>query len=176
MKLKSLDTANNYTDFSLPVLALDKETGKGKWVEGADVFVQLHNEFRQEFEEEKTAIKWDLETAINPYEEYFTIEEDKIEIKKSGFYEVNIQLFAKGKTDTNIAIEVSKNKELFGMRSVGTFDSDGDLSITLHRIIEIKIDPKQENNNTFQFSLRKALGQFIQLPYAASLVRIKRLK
>ena len=175
MKLKSLDTANTYEHLSLPVLTLDKETGKGKWIEGADIFVQMHNEFRQEFVEDKTVIEWNLETAINPYEAYFTINKDSIEIRQSGFYELSIQLLAKGKTDTNIAIEVSQNEELFGMRNVGTFDSEGNLSLTLHRIIEIKADSKQEKN-TFRFSLRKAAGQFVQLPYAASLLRIKRLK
>ncbi len=176
MKLKSLDTANTYDHFSLPDLTLDKETGKGKWVEGVDIFVQMHNGFRQEFEEGKTPIEWDLETAINPCETYFTITKDSIELKKSGFYELSIQLFAKGKAATNITIEVSQDKELFGMRTVGTFDSEGNLSIRLDRIIEVKIDSEQEKNNTFRFSLGRAAGQFIQLPYAASLVRIKRLK
>ncbi len=172
MKLKSLDTANTYHGFSLPVLTLEKKTGKGKWAEGADIFVQMHNAFRQEFAEEKTVIEWELETAVNPFEEYFTITKDCIELKKIGFYELSIQLFAKGKSNTNITVEVSKDKELFGMRTVATFDSDGNLSVTLHRIVEFKT----EKNNTLRFSLRKAAGQFIQLPYAASLVRIKRLK
>ena len=175
MKLKSLDTSNNYADFSLPVLTLDKETGKGKWAEGADIFVQMHNEFRQEFVEEKTVIEWDLETAINPFGEYFAITKDSIEIKQSGFYELSIQLLMKGKTEDYIKSEVTKNSQLFGIRSVGTIGEEGDLSMTLSRIIEIEINSKQEKN-TLQVSLQKAAGQFIQLPYAASLIRIKKLK
>jgi hypothetical protein len=175
MKLKSLDTSNNYADFSLPVLALDNETGKGKWVEGVDVFVQMHNEFRQEFVEEKTAVEWDLETAVNPFEEYFVITKDSIEIKKSGFYELSIQLLMKGKAEAYIKSEVTKDNQLFGMRSVGIIDREGNLSMTLSRIIEMKINSKQEKN-TLQVSLQKAAGQLIQLPYAASLIRIKKLK
>jgi len=169
MKLKSLDTSNNYTDFFLPVLTLDKETGKGKWVEGADVFVQMHNSFRQEFKEEKTVIEWELETALNLIEEYFTITKDSIELKKKGFYELSIELYAKGKVDTSIGIEVSKDKELFGMRSAATFDSEGNLGLRMSRILELE-------NNTLRFYLRKAAGQSIRLPYAASLVRIRKLK
>ena len=176
MKLKSLDTSNNYTDFSLPVLTLDKETDKGKWVEGADIFVQMHNGFRQEFEEEKTVVEWDLETALNPFESYFTITKDSIEVKKSGFYELSIQLFIKGVTkgiaEDYIKSELTRNKELFGMQVVGIFDKDGNLSLTLRRILEIK----NTENNTFHLVIRKAAGQLLKLPYAASLFSIRRLK
>ena len=172
MKLKSLDTANNYADFSLPILTLDKETGKGKWAEGADVFVQMHNAFQQKFKEEKTAIEWDLETALNPCEEYFTIAKDSIEVKKSGFYELSIQLFAKGKTEDYIKSEVTRNNELFGMQVVGTFDGEGNLSLTFRRILEIK----DKENNTFHLVIRKAAGQLLKLPYAASLFSIRKLK
>ncbi len=173
MKLKSLDTANTYEGFSLPVLTLDKETGKGKWAEGADVFVQMHNEFRQEFADDKTILEWDMETALNPFEEYFSITKDSIEVKKAGYYELSIQLLANGKSNTNITIEASKNKKLFGMRTVATFDSEGHLSLTLQRIVEFK---SINEKNTLQVSLRKAAGQLIQLPYAASLVKIRRIK
>ena len=173
MKLKSLDTANTYENFSSPVLTLDKKTGKGKWVEGADVFVQMHNEFRQEFTNDKTVLEWDVETALNPFEEYFSITKDSIEIKKAGYYELSTQLFAKGKPNTNITVEASKNKELFGMRTVATFDSEGHLGLTLQRIVAFK---SINEKNTLQVSLRKAAGQLIQLPYAASLVKIRRIK
>jgi len=176
MKLKSLDTANDYANFSLPILTLDKETGKGNWAEGADVFVQMHNDFQQEFVREKTVVKWDLETAIHPFEEYFTITKDSIGVKKVGFYELSIQLFVKvnanGLAEDYIKSELTRNKELFGMQTVGIFDKDGNLSLTLRRILEIK----DTENNTFHLVIRKAAGQLLKLPYAASLFSIRKLK